>query len=312
MEAIIVGLGVNYAASLAITFTNKWILTNLPLPSVALVCYHFACTFIALYALQLLGVFAPKHVPAKKILPLSLTFCGSVVLTNLSLKYNTIGTYQVLKCLADPLFIVIQTVFYEKRFSRAIKLTMVPMIAGIVINSANDLMFSKNGTIAALAAVLVTSVYTVWVREKQEELNLTPMQILYYQAPQSCILLLPVLFLELVLSGSEISLSTFIPSDDLTKGMMLVNGLSAFTVNLLTYWIIRHTSVITYATFGKLKLCTTMLIGFIKFNDPLDTYQLFGIILTMLGVFLYTLLKLNIFNHFKMSYSKMINSNHQV
>ena len=35
------------------------------------------------------------------------------------------------------------------------------MIAGIVINSANDLMFSQNGTIAALAAVLVTSVYTV-------------------------------------------------------------------------------------------------------------------------------------------------------
>ena len=147
----------------------------MPLPSVALVCYHFACTFIALYALQLLGVFAPKHVPAKKVLPISLAFCGSVVLNNLSLKYNTIGTYQgtkkesknyltqfsVLKCLADPLFIVIQTVFYEKRFSRAIKLTMVPMIAGIVINSANDLMFSKNGTIAALAAVLVTSVYTV-------------------------------------------------------------------------------------------------------------------------------------------------------
>jgi hypothetical protein len=35
------------------------------------------------------------------------------------------------------------------------------MIAGTVINSANDLMFSQNGTIAALAAVLVTSVYTV-------------------------------------------------------------------------------------------------------------------------------------------------------
>lgn len=310
METIIVGLGVNYAASLAITFTNKWILINLPLPSTALVCYHFSCTFVALHALKVIGVFPTKKVAPRKILPLSLAFCGSVVLTNLSLKYNTIGTYQVLKCLADPLFIVIQTVFYEKYFSTAIKLTMVPMIAGIVINSANDLMFSQNGTIAALAAVLVTSVYTVWVREKQEELNLTPMQILYYQAPMSCALLLPILLVELAFSGTDLSLSTFLPSDDFNSGILLINGLSAFTVNLLTYWIIRHTSVITYATFGKLKLCTTMLIGFIKFKDPLDSYQLIGIILTMLGVFLYTLLKLNIsFKNFK--YSK-INSNHQV
>ncbi|CBY33029.1 unnamed protein product [Oikopleura dioica] len=310
MEAIIVGLGVNYAASLAITFTNKWILINLPLPSTALVFYHFTCTFIALHALKLIGIFTTKKVAPRKILPLSLTFCGSVVLTNLSLKYNTIGTYQVLKCLADPLFIVIQTVFYEKYFSAAIKLTMIPMIAGIVINSANDLMFSQNGTIAALAAVLVTSVYTVWVREKQEELNLTPMQILYYQAPMSCALLLPILLAELILSENELSLSTFIPSDDFNSGILLINGLSAFTVNLLTYWIIRQTSVVTYATFGKLKLCTTMLIGFIKFKDPLDSYQLIGIILTMLGVFLYTLLKLNIsFKNFK--YPK-INSNHQV
>ena len=108
METIIVGLGLNYAASLAITFTNKvkstvkrlfnfllkWILVNSPLPSTALVCYHFSCTFVALHALKVIGVFQTKKVAPRKIMPLSLTFCGSVVLTNLSLKYNTIGTYQ--------------------------------------------------------------------------------------------------------------------------------------------------------------------------------------------------------------------------
>jgi len=112
------------------------------------------------------------------------------------------------------------------------------------------------------------------------------MQILYYQAPMSCALLLPILLVELILSENELSLSTLIPSDDFNSGILLINGLSAFTVNLLTYWIIRQTSgelltidqylyllVVTYATFGKLKLCTTMLIGFIKFKDPLDSYQ---------------------------------------
>ena len=31
--------------------------------------------------------------------------------------------------------------------------------------------------------------------------------------------------------------------------------------------------VITYAAFGKVKLCTTILIGFILFGDPLQIYQ---------------------------------------
>ena len=31
--------------------------------------------------------------------------------------------------------------------------------------------------------------------------------------------------------------------------------------------------VITYAAFGKVKLCTTILIGFVLFGDPLQIYQ---------------------------------------
>ena len=67
----------------------------------------------------------------------------------------------MLKCLADPLFIVIQTLFYGKKYSCAIQLTMIPMILGIMINSMYDLKFSPIGTFYALSAVLVTSVYTV-------------------------------------------------------------------------------------------------------------------------------------------------------
>ena len=86
-----------------------------------------------------------------------------MVLTNLSLQHNTIGlvqkldlmsrlvttksafknnnfsnaskgTYQVLKCLADPLFVGIQAFFYKKHYPRAVKLSLIPMICGIVLN----------------------------------------------------------------------------------------------------------------------------------------------------------------------------------
>ena len=84
-----------------------------------------------------------------------------MVFTNISLQHNTIGTFQVLKCLADPMFIIIQTVFYKKTYSTKVKLTMLPMILGIVVNSMYDLRFSSTGTFYALLAVVITSVYTV-------------------------------------------------------------------------------------------------------------------------------------------------------
>ena len=84
-----------------------------------------------------------------------------MVLTNLSLQHNTIGTYQVLKCLADPLFVFIQSVFYKKHYPLSVKLTLIPMILGITLNSWFDLRYSQIGTFYALSAVAVTAVYTV-------------------------------------------------------------------------------------------------------------------------------------------------------
>jgi solute carrier family 35 protein E3 len=126
-----------------------------------LVCFHFFCTSLSLLLCRILGVFKPKRIRWTKILPLSLSFCGFVVFTNISLQHNTIGTFQVLKCLADPMFIIIQTVFYKKTYSTKVKLTMLPMILGIVVNSMYDLRFSSTGTFYALLAVVITSVYTV-------------------------------------------------------------------------------------------------------------------------------------------------------
>ena len=56
---------------------------------------------------------------------LSITFCGFVVLTNLSLQFNTVGTYQLIKAMTTPCIIIIHTLFYGRKYSMKIKLTLV-------------------------------------------------------------------------------------------------------------------------------------------------------------------------------------------
>ena len=85
----------------------------------------------------------------------------------------------------------------------------------------------------------ISDFFIQWIGAKQEEFNMSSMQILYYQAPVSFVLLLILIpayetyssQLELLKNFSNIQMIVFIFS-----------GVAAFTVNLTTYWIIKNTS----------------------------------------------------------------------
>ena len=85
----------NISVSIAIVLINKWLYTVVGFPNMTLTFMHFISTFFCLHVCQLLGVFSVKKVPLISMIPLALCFCGFVVLTNLSLENNSVGTYQV-------------------------------------------------------------------------------------------------------------------------------------------------------------------------------------------------------------------------
>ena len=94
-----------------------------------------------------LGVFESKRLPLKEVFLLSISFCGFVVLTNLSLQLNSVGFYQVLrvcahelrflidvlqvaKTLTTPAIMLIQSNFYGKVFDTPILYSLAVIIVG--------------------------------------------------------------------------------------------------------------------------------------------------------------------------------------
>ena len=118
-------LFLNILFSIVIVLLNKWIYTHYGFPNITMTCLHFVFTTVGLVICQKCGVFQPKSLPVLKMLPLSLTFCGFVVFTNLSLQTNTVGTYQLAKTMTTPCIILIQTQYYARQFSTKVKLTLV-------------------------------------------------------------------------------------------------------------------------------------------------------------------------------------------
>ncbi|KAI5093857.1 solute carrier family 35 member E3, partial [Silurus meridionalis] len=287
---IVVGLLVNLLSSICIVFINKWIYVHYGFPNMTLTLVHFVVTWLGLFVCQKMDIFSPKKLRPASILLLALSFCGFVAFTNLSLQNNTIGTYQLAKAMTTPVIILIQTTFYGKSFSTKIKLTLVPITLGVVLNSYYDVKFNLLGMVFATLGVLVTSLYQVWVGAKQHELQVNSMQLLYYQAPMSSAFLLTLVPFFEPLAGEG---GIFGPWSLQALVMVFLSGIIAFLVNLSIYWIIGNTSPVTYNMFGHFKFCITLLGGFLLFHEPLSPHQGLGIACTLSGILTYT--------HFKLS-----------
>ncbi|XP_071444351.1 solute carrier family 35 member E3-like [Hetaerina americana] len=189
--------------------------------------------------------------------------------------------------MTTPCVIFMQMYFYEKKFTLRVKLTLIPITLGVITNFYYDIYFNYLGTFYAALGVVITSLYQVWISQKQHELQMDAMQLLYYQAPVSAALLL------LIIPIFEPPPASWPRTWTLMEMfMVLASGCIAFFVNLSIYWIIGNTSPLTYNMVGHLKFCLTLLGAFLLFEDPLHFNQIVGITLTVAGVTIYAHVKL--------------------
>ncbi|CAN7989473.1 unnamed protein product, partial [Ixodes hexagonus] len=167
-----------------------------------------------------------------------------------------------------------------------VPLSQIPLTLGVYLTTCFDIRFNVLGTTYALIGVLVTSLYQVWVGEKQKEFQVNSMQLLFYQAPLSALLLL---FVVPVVEPPWLN-DGFLSHRWTLPQMVLVflTGVVAFLVNLSIYWIIGNTSAVTYNVVGHTKVLLILLGGFVVFQDPLHPVQGLGLMLTLSGVFMYT------------------------
>ncbi len=281
-------LALNACSSVGIVFANKVVFQIYKFKyGTLLTLIHFIFTFLGLEVCRQLGVFEKKGgVTVKQVLPLCLSFCGFVALTNLSLVYNSVGFYQLIKVLTTPLIVVIQTLFYNETFTMKIKLSLFLTCVGVAIATMTDGEANMLGTVVALSALLVTSMYQIWVGTKQKELGCNSYQLLYIQAPLSAILLIP-----LVPMLDDLSTLKDQVIDTPTIMAIFISSCLAFLVNISIFLVIGKTSPVTYNVLGHFKLTVILSMGFVFFGAAVDWRNISGILITLAGVIWYTHLK---------------------
>ena len=118
-------IALNLVSAISIVFLNKLLYVRHGFPSMTLTLLHFAMTSLGLQICAWMDVFSPKRLVLKQVFPLSASFCGFVVFTNLSLQNNVVGTYQLAKAMTTPTILLIQALVYNRPSSTEVKLTVV-------------------------------------------------------------------------------------------------------------------------------------------------------------------------------------------
>ncbi|XP_039011235.1 nucleotide-sugar uncharacterized transporter 1-like [Hibiscus syriacus] len=125
-------LSFNLVVAVGIIFMNKWVLQNVgfQLP-VSLTVIHYAFSWGLMASLKFFSVIPAS--PSSVLTPSYLFTFGlvnsvSTGLANVSLKYNSVGFYQMAKIAITPLIVLLEFIWYKKRIAFSKKRAANPFV----------------------------------------------------------------------------------------------------------------------------------------------------------------------------------------
>jgi len=282
----------NYLASTGIVSANKYVMQKCGFRfATTLTFFHFVATTVGLLLFAFVGLYGTKRLDVRKASRLSAAGMGFVVFSNLSLQYNSVGFYQVMKHMTVAAVVLIEAVMFRKFLDRKLWLPLSAIIVGVTLTGATDFQLNLVGTVYATLNVLCTAFYQIWCSSLQKSLEANSLQLQLYTAPVSALLLVPVVPILDDLGRSDQSLYAFSMTRQTLLGILLTCVL-AFCVNISIFMVIGKTSPVTYNVLGHFKTCTLFLVDFLYFGRPVEYRNISGILITLTGVVWYSRVKM--------------------
>lgn len=285
----------NFLVSVGIILMNKLVLGkvgfNYP---IFLTFIHYICSWLLmaiLKALSVLSVSPPsKSTKYSSLFSLGIVMSLSTGLANVSLKYNSVGFYQMAKIAVTPTIVLAELILFRKRvsFQKVLALTVVSI--GVAVATVTDLQFHFFGACIAVAWIIPSAVNKIMWSNLQQQQNWTALALMWKTTP------ITLFFL--------VILMPWLDPPDVIYGVLTYNwslynsgiiAMSAF-LGFLLQWsgalALGATSATTHVVLGQFKTCAILLGGFILFGSNPGTTSICGALTALVGMSFYTYLNL--------------------
>ncbi|KAJ8750968.1 hypothetical protein K2173_016149 [Erythroxylum novogranatense] len=286
----VVALTFNFVVAVGIIFVNKWVLQGIGFQfPICLSFIHYAISWSLMAVLKAFSLL-PAAPPSKQagfiLFTLGFVMSLSTGLANVSLKYNSVGFYQMAKIAVTPSIVLAEFVWFKKRvsFCKVISLTAVSF--GVAVATVTDLQFSLFGACVALAWIIPSAVNKILWSTLQQRENWTALALMWKTTPITLFFLatlVPFLDPPGVLSYDW----------SFTNTMLIL--LSAF-LGFLLQWsgalALGATSAVSHVVLGQFKTCIVLLGSYYLFSSNPGATSICGAFTAILGMSAYTYLNL--------------------
>ncbi|XP_073114515.1 UDP-xylose transporter 3 isoform X2 [Elaeis guineensis] len=210
----------------------------------------------------------------------------SIGLLNLSLGFNSVGFYQMTKLAIIPCTVLLETLFFRKRFSRSIQLSLLVLLFGVGIATVTDLQLNMLGSVLSLLAIFTTCIAQIMTNTIQKRFKVSSTQLLYQSSPYQALTLFIIgPFLDGLLTNQNVFAFNYTPQ---VLVFIVLSCLISVSVNFSTFLVIGKTSPVTYQVLGHLKTCLVLAFGYVLLHDPFSWRNILGILIAVVGMILYS------------------------
>jgi len=218
---------------------------------------------------------------------ISFYFCLNIALNNYSLLFISVSTNQIIKAFLPFIMIIVEYFKERKNISKKIFLSVFIIVIGVIIAVWHDPQFHLIGIMMAFISVFFVGIWTVASSYLMKSGQFDGIKILYYTSPISFVIL------SYASAIDEYCLFRFsMQTNTSTKSIILLTqALQALFYNIIHYMMIQHTSPLTSAILGNVKIIAIICVGFWFFNLPIIPNHIIGIILTIIGTVSYSFFK---------------------
>lgn len=229
-----------------------------------------------------------KDAIVKQILPVSIFFAVSLVLSNKAYIYLSVSYIQMLKAFT-PVAVLLFSFLCGLEQSSFTELYIVTIICvGVALTSVGESFFSWTGFTFQALAIMAESSRLVLVNLLMKQLKLDPLSSLYYIAPL-CFVFIGIACL--VFEFSDLPWERMQTTDFML--IMVINGAVAFTLNVAVVLLIGNTSALVLTLAGIIKDILLVGLSVTIFGSPVTPLQYAGYGLALLGLNLHKEYKKN-------------------
>ncbi|XP_059490914.1 solute carrier family 35 member E2B-like [Neocloeon triangulifer] len=272
-------------------FLNKYILTYLKGDPTILGTFQMLmtafCGFVQMYVPC--GMYKPvqrmTRPPGfyKHMLLVGCTRFMTVILGLVALNYVAVSFTETIKSSAPMFTVIISRFLLGEKTGLYVNLSLIPVMTGLALCSANELSFNMKGFIAAMATNLTECLQNVYSKMliSGDQFKYTPAELQFYTSMASVVVQIPasLLFVDIDIVTHE--------TDHTLLSLFLLNGLFFHFQSITAYVLMDYISPVTHSVANTAKRAFLIWLSVILFGNPVTVLSGLGTCTVMVGVLLY-------------------------